>query len=262
MITKQQPAALQAKNLGALEGVKHGFFTRHGGVSQGIYQSLNCGLGSGDERARVLQNRALAAEAMGVAANRLVTVYQAHTIDCLVIEKPFEGAPPTADALVTRVPDLALGISTADCTPIFLCDPQTRIIAAVHAGWRGAVAGILPATVEKMTSIGADVSRIVAAIGPTIRQPSYEVGLDVIADCKKRDESYECFFKPAEKVSHALFDLPGLVAAELQKAGVKTIEDLKRDTYAEEEQFFSYRRMTHRGEPDYGRHLHAIALEE
>ncbi len=255
-------AFLQASNLAQLPGIEHAFFTRRGGVSKDVYDSLNCGLGSKDERARVLQNRAYVAGVMNVPASRLVTLYQAHTIECLVVDKPFSEPPSHADALVTRTPHLCLGISTADCTPIFLADPQARVIGAVHAGWRGAIAGILPATIEKMCGQGAKAENIVAAIGPVIRQASYEVGQDVILACTTRDKTYERFFKPAQKSGHAMFDLPGLVAAELQKAGVTNIEDLKRDTYTEEDLFFSYRRMTHRSEPDYGRHLHAIVLED
>jgi YfiH family protein len=255
------PVFLQAASLAQLDGIDHAFFTRHGGVSKGVYESLNCGLGSNDERARVLQNRAFVAGLMNVPANRLVTLYQAHTIECLVIDKPFEQAPPQADALVTRAPNLAIAVSTADCTPILLADADARVIGAIHAGWRGAVAGIISVTVKKMREQGAKPENIVAAIGPVIRQESYEVGQDVIAASQVRDKTYARFFKPSNKPDHALFDLPGLIAAELQKAGVTSIEDLKRDTYAEEGLFFSYRRMTHKKEADYGRHLHAIVLE-
>jgi YfiH family protein len=255
------PVFLQAASLAQLDGIDHAFFTRHGGVSTGVYESLNCGLGSNDERARVLQNRAYVAGIMNVSPSRLVTLYQAHTIECLVIDKPFEDTPPKADALVTRMPNLALSVSTADCTPVLLADPQARVIGAIHAGWRGALAGIVPATIERMRGQGAKPENIAAAIGPVIQQENYEVGQDVIAASQARDKTYEHFFKPSNKAGHALFDLPGLIAAELQKAGVTNIENLKRDTYAEEGLFFSYRRMTHRKEADYGRHLHAIVLE-
>jgi YfiH family protein len=256
------PVFLQASNLAQLGGIEHGFFTRHGGVSHGVYESLNCGLGSKDERARVLQNRAYVAGVMDVPANRLVTLYQAHTIECLVIDKPFERPLPQADALVTKAKNLAIAVSTADCTPILLAGPDAQAIGAVHAGWRGAIAGIIPATIRKMQEQGAKPENIVAAIGPVIRQESYEVGQDVISACATRDKNYERFFKPSNKAGHALFDLPGLVATELANAGVINIEDLKRDTYAEETLFFSYRRMTHRKEADYGRHLHAIVLDD
>jgi YfiH family protein len=252
---------LQAKNLVALSGVRHRFFTRQGGVSQGVYESLNCGLGSNDQREHVLKNRTRVANMMDVPAERLVSLYQAHTVECLVIDRPFDGPLPHADAMLTREKNLCLAISTADCTPILLADPQARVIGAIHAGWRGAVAGIIGATIEKMQDMGAEPANIIAAIGPVIRQQSYEVGRSVIESCLARDQDNARFFKPAEKTDHAWFDLPGLVAAELHKAGVRNVEDLQRDTYAEEELFFSYRRMTHRKEPDYGRHLHAIVLE-
>ena len=248
---------LQAQSL---SGVRHGFFTRHGGTSGGLYASLNCGLGSADERASVLKNRAIVARALGVAAERLVTVYQAHTATCLVVNEPFDAAPPQADALVTTVPGLALAVSSADCTPILLVDPRSRIIGAIHAGWRGAVKGVVQAAIEKMKGEGAEPSRIVAAIGPTIRQPSYEVGPEVIEACKALDAANTQFFVPSKNAGRAMFDLPGFVAGQLKRAGVTQIEDLGRDTYAEEDLFFSYRRATHRGEADYGRHLHAIAL--
>lgn len=253
---------LQAENLGALPGLRHGFFTRKGGVSNGIYKSLNCGLGSKDERARVMQNRAFIAGMMGVAANRLTTLYQSHTTKCIMVDQPHNGVPPEADALVTKTRGLALAVSTADCTPILLADMTAGVIGAVHAGWRGAVAGILLATINRMKEFGATPQNIAAAIGPVIRQESYEVGLDVYDQCIGRDQDSRRFFKTTEKTGHFQFDLPGLVAAELQRAGILNIEDLKRDTYREEELFFSYRRMTHRGEADYGRHLHAICLEE
>lgn len=256
------PVLLQATNLAQLDGVDHGFFTRHGGVSKGAYESLNCGLGSNDERARVLQNRAYVAGVMNVSADRLITLYQAHTIECIVVDEPFEGAAPQADAMVTRSTNLALAVSTADCTPVLLADAGARVIGAIHAGWRGAIAGIVGVTIDKMRGLGAKPENIAAAIGPVIRQESYEVGQDVISACNARDESYARFFKPSEKSGHALFNLPGLIAVELGLAGLTHIEDIKRDTYAEEDLFFSYRRMTHKGESDYGRHLHAIVLED
>lgn len=255
------PVFLQASNLAQLEGVDHAFFTRHGGVSQGIYKSLNCGIGSDDDQGRVRQNRAFVAGVMRVAADQLLTLYQKHTTDCVVVDGPFPEKPPYADAMVTNTPNLALGISTADCTPILLADVQARVIGAVHAGWRGAVAGIIGMTIEKMRSLGAKTENIAAAIGPVIRQQSYEVGQDVITACIARNKDNEQFFKPALRPDHAMFDLPGLVAAELKRAGLSNIEDLKRDTYGDESLFFSYRRMTHRKEADYGRHLHAIVLE-
>lgn len=251
---------LTASTLSA-PGLKHGFFTRAGGVSQGVYGRLNCGLGSKDDRGRVLQNRAHIAGLLGVGAHHLVTVHQAHTADCVVVDRPFAAADaPRADAMVTKVPGLALGVSTADCTPILLADPQARVIGAVHAGWRGALSGVIEACLAAMDATGADRSRVRAAIGPTIRQPSYEVGPEVVEAFTAVDAGFARFFVPAPKPGHAMFDLPGVVAERLVAAGVEQVEDLGFDTYADEARFFSYRRMTHRGEPDYGRHLHAIVL--
>lgn len=245
----------------AIPGIVHGFFTRSGGVSHGVYASLNCGLGSKDERARVLQNRAYIAGVLGVAADRLVTVHQAHTADCVTVSQPFSPvSAPRADAMVTRVPGIALAVSTADCTPILFAEPEARVIGAVHAGWRGALSGVLEACLAAMDALGAKRERIRAAIGPTIRQPSYEVGPEVVAAFTKVDPSFARFFAPAAREGHAMFDLPGVVAERLIAADIEQIEDLGLDTYAEEARFFSYRRMTHRGEADYGRHLHAIAL--
>ena len=256
---------LRADNLGKIKKLRHGFFTRKGGVSKGIYESLNCGLGSKDERARVLQNRGYIAGMMNVPFNRLVSPYQAHTVDCAVIDEQFMQNPQRGelrcDALVTNSKNIAIAISTADCTPILLADAEAGVIGAVHAGWRGAVGGILAVAVAKMMTLGAMPQNIVAAIGPVIRQQSYEVGQDVFEQCTARGESKSRFFKNCGAPGKYLFDLPGLVAAELLSTGVTQIEDLQHDTYTQEEQFFSYRRMTHRNEADYGRHLHAICLE-
>jgi YfiH family protein len=245
-----------------LPGLRHGFFTRAGGVSHGVYARLNCGLGSQDERPRVLQNRAYVAGVLGVAANRLVTVYQAHTAVTHVVEAPFPPeAAPQADALVTRASGIALAVSTADCTPILLADPQARVIGAVHAGWRGARDGVVESCVAAMVGLGARPDAIRAVIGPAIRQLSYEVGAEVHAAFIQVDASFARFFVPSSHADRFLFDLPGIVAARLAAAGVGQVEDMGHDTYADEARFFSYRRMTHRGEADYGRHLHAIVLE-
>jgi YfiH family protein len=243
-----------------LPGVRHAFFTRAGGVSRGLYGSLNCGLGSKDERACVLQNRAYVAGRMGVARNRLLALYQAHTADCVVVDGPWDGDPPRADAMATKTPGLALGVSAADCTPVLFVDPQARVIGAAHAGWRGALGGVLEAALAGMERLGAKRDRVCAAIGPTIRQPSYEVGAEVREAFVSANPSAARFFA-AGQGGRWQFDLPGVVAARLAAAGVEQVEDLGLDTYADEARFFSYRRMTHRGEADYGRHLHAIVLE-
>lgn len=252
---------LQAPSLKALDGVRHAFFTREGGVSQGLYASLNGGVGSNDDAAHVAENRARMATALGVAPGALVTPYQVHSADVAVAEAPWTPAErPRADAVVTRVPGLAIGVSTADCGPVLLADPSARVVAAAHAGWRGALAGVTDAAIAAMERLGAERSRIVAAIGPMIRQPSYEVGPELIEQFLAADAANSRFFAPAARAGHAMFDLAGYVAARLGAAGITHVEDLGRCTYAEPALFYSFRRTTHRGEPDYGRHINAIAL--
>ncbi len=252
---------LQAPSLGALAGIRHAFFTREGGVSEGVYASLNGGVGSNDDRDRVAENRARMAAALGVAPAALVTPYQIHSADVVVADEPWGAAMrPRADAVVTRVPGLAIGVSTADCGPVLLSDRQARVIGAAHAGWRGALAGVTDAAIAAMERLGAERARIVAAIGPMIRQPSYEVGPDLIERFLAADAANGRFFQPAARAGHAMFDLAGYLATRLAAAGIATVEDLGRCTYAEPALFFSFRRTTHRGEPDYGRHVNAIAL--
>jgi len=253
--------ALQARSLAALEGIRHAFFTREGGVSEGIYASLNGGVGSNDDRAHVAENRARMAATVGVAPEALITAYQIHSADVVVAEKPWtHEARPRADAIVTRVPGLAIGVSTADCGPVLFADGEARVIGAAHAGWRGALAGVTDAAITAMERLGAERSRIVAALGPMISQPNYEVGADLVERFRAADAGNERFFRPAARPGHALFDLPGYVAARLTRAGIERVEDMARCTYAEPALFYSFRRTTHRGEPDYGRHVNAIAL--
>ena len=252
---------LQAKSLAGLAGVRHAFFTREGGVSEGLYASLNGGIGSDDDRAHVTENRARMAAALGVAPAALLTAYQIHSPDVIIAEGPWtHEARPRADAIATRVPGLAIGVSTADCGPVLLADGEARVIAAAHAGWRGALDGVTDAAIAAMERLGAARKRIVAAIGPMIRQPNYEVGGDLIDRFLAADPSNDRFFRPAARSRHALFDLAGYVAARLTRAGVARVEDLGVCTYAEPARFFSFRRTTHRGEPDYGRHVNAIVL--
>jgi len=254
-------SALQARGLAALRGVRHAFFTREGGVSQGLYASLNGGVGSDDARANVTENRARMAAALDVAPDAFVTAYQIHSADVVVAETPWSpDARPRADAIVTRTPGLAIGVSTADCGPVLLADAQARVVGAAHAGWRGALAGVTDATIAAMERLGADRVRIAAAIGPTIRQPNYEVGPDLIDAFLTDDPANDRFFQSSTRLGHALFDLPGYIAARLARAGIGSIEDLGVCNYAEPRRFFSFRRATHRGEPDYGRHVNAIAL--
>jgi polyphenol oxidase len=251
---------LQAKNLAALDGIRHAFFTREGGVSEGLYASLNAGVGSDDDPAKVAENRARMARAVGVTPERFLTAYQIHSPDVVVAETPWtSNTRPRADAIVTQVPGLAIGVSTADCGPVLFADPEARIIGASHSGWRGAVAGVLEATVAAMERLGAERGRIVAAIGPTISQRNYEVGNDLLEQFTKVDADNARFFSPG-RPGHAQFDLPGFIAARLGRAGIAQVEDLAACTYADPGLFYSFRRTTHRGEPDYGRHVNAIAL--
>jgi len=252
----------RADNLAALAGIRHGFFTRAGGVSTGIYRGLNCGVGSEDAPQAVAENRRRLAAALGLGAERLLTLYQIHSPDVIHVETPWAAAArPKADALVTQLPGLALGATAADCSPVLFAEPQAQVIGAAHAGWKGALGGVLEATINAMEQIGADRSRIRAAIGPTISQANYEVGDEFRARFEASDPDHGRFFAPAARAGHAMFDLPGFVRARLAAAGIDKIEDLGLCTYADEESFYSYRRSVHRAEADYGRHVHAIALE-
>jgi YfiH family protein len=252
---------LQAAALSALAGIRHAFFTRQGGVSEGIYASLNAGIGSDDDPAKVAENRARMAAALGVGAEYLLTPYQIHSPKVVVVDTPWAlKARPRADALVTTRPGLAIAITTADCGPVLLADHAARVIAAAHAGWRGAAAGVLEATVEAMEGCGADRKRIVAALGPMIRQPSYEVGPELVRAFDSEESGNGRFFKPAARPGHALFDLASYIAARLVRMDIARVEDLGHCTYSDSVRFFSYRRSTHSGESDYGRHISAIAL--
>ena len=247
--------------LSAIPGLRHAFFTRDGGVSGGVYESLNGGIGSGDDPARVAENRRRMAEQLGVAPGHFLSVHQTHSPDVVVASGPWQGpSRPLADAIVTRTEGLALGTSAADCGPILLVDPKARVIGAAHAGWKGALTGIVESTVEAMEKLGAERSGIVAAIGPLIRQHSYEVGGEFVERFIEADAEHALFFIPSAREGHAMFDLAGFVRMRLENAGVLMIDDTGLDTYSDE-RFFSYRRSVHRKEPDYGRHVHAIALE-
>jgi purine-nucleoside/S-methyl-5'-thioadenosine phosphorylase / adenosine deaminase len=251
---------IQAQSL-ALPGVHHAFFTRQGGVSGGFYASLNGGIGSRDSAGHVAENRARMAAALAVEPQRLLTAFQIHSPHVVVAETPWPPQlRPRGDAIVTSTPSLAIGVTTADCGPILLADPQARVIGAAHAGWRGALSGIVEATVEAMERLGAERSRIRAALGPMIRQSNYEVGPDLIARFDAEDSTGDRFFVPASRSGHALFDLAAYIAARLHRAGIGEVEDLGLCTYADPTRFFSFRRSTHRAEADYGRHVSAVAL--
>jgi YfiH family protein len=252
---------LHAHTLAKLPGIRHAFFTRAGGVSGGIYASLNAGVGSNDDPGHVAENRARMAAALGVTPERFLTCYQIHSPDVVVASEPW-GAErrPRADAIVTTVPGLAIGVSTADCGPVLFADAQARVIGAAHAGWRGALGGVTDQTIAAMEKLGASRKRIVAAVGPMIRQKNYETGADLRDRFVAADPANMRFFRAGARDGHFMFDLAGYVVARLAAAGVGTIEDVDACTYADDETFFSYRRMTHRGEPDYGRHVNAIGL--
>ncbi len=242
-----------------LSGIRHGFFTREGGVSEGHYASLNCGFGSGDEPARVAENRARIAARLAVRAEHLVTVYQIHSPTVVVAERPWRpGDAPQADAIVTDKPGLALGILTADCVPVLFADAEAGVVGAAHAGWKGARGGVVASTVAAMVKLGADPARMVAAVGPCIAQSSYEVGPEFPGQFEAGDSG---FFTPSLKPGHFMFDIGGLVGRRLAKQGIGTVRRCPHDTAAEEERFFSYRRATLRGEPVYGRGLSVIVLE-
>ena len=254
---------LQAASLSTLARIRHAFFTRSGGVSQGVYDSLNGGVGSNDAPAKVTENRARMAAALGVKPDHLLTAYQIHSPDVVVADQPWtQEKRPHADAIVTRTPRLAIGVSTADCGPLLLADAEAGVIGAAHAGWRGALTGVIEAAIAAMETLGAERSRIVAALGPTIRQPNYEVGPEFVARFLAADADNTRFFAASERAGHAMFDLAGYIADCVQRAGIVNFEDLGLCTYAEPERFFSYRRTTKQGEPDYGRHINAIALAD
>ena len=254
---------LQSQSLKKLPGIRHGFFTRDGGVSEGVYASLNGGTGSSDQPARIAENRARMAAAVGVAPDRFLTCYQIHSPEVVVAEAPWTHEQrPRADAIVTKTPKIAIGVSTADCGPVLLADPEARVIGAAHAGWRGALTGVIEATIAAMEKLGAKRSRMVAATGPMIRQPNYEVGQDLIDRFVAVQPNNVRFFKPAQRPGHAMFDLAGFVLSRLRRAEIAEVEDLGHCTYADPEQFYSYRRSVHRAESDYGRHINAIALTD
>ncbi|MEA3029768.1 MAG: purine-nucleoside/S-methyl-5-thioadenosine phosphorylase / adenosine deaminase [Sphingomonadales bacterium] len=244
----------------ALEGVPHGFLGRRGGVSEGICAGLNIGLGSGDDREAIAENRrrAIAAAAPGA---RFVTVHQVHSADAVLAEAPWpDEARPRADAMATDRPGLALGILTADCAPVLLADTQAGVIGAAHAGWKGALGGVVESVVAAMERLGADRSRIAASVGPCIARKSYEVDEALLRRFAAADPANERFFAAGAREGHHQFDLEAYVVSRLAASGLARIEALGEDTYSQPERFFSFRRATHRGEPDYGRQVSLIAL--
>lgn len=238
----------------------HGFFSRDGGVSPPPYASLNTGPGSGDRPDNVAENRRRCALALGVAADRLVTGYQVHSPDVRVLDGPWPNGPEKVDGLVTTTPGLALGVLAADCMPFLFADAEAGVAGAAHAGWRGALAGVLENTVAAMVSLGARADRIAAAVGPCLRQPNFEVGLDLLEAFIAKHPEAERFFAPGLSDDKRQLDLAGFGRWRLMESGVNHIDDLGLCTLEAPDRFFSYRAMRRAGEPDYGRNLSAIAL--
>lgn len=252
---------VEAPELARLPGVRHAFFTRRGGVSEGLFASLNGGLGSGDDQERVRENRRRMTEQLGVSDTALVSLYQVHSGRAVAVESPWEGGErPKADGMATRTPGLALGIATADCGPVLFADDGAGVIGAAHAGWRGALGGVLEATLDLMESLGARRETTVAVLGPTIARAAYEVGPELREKFTAADPANGRFFAPGEREDRWMFDLPAFIGARLRDAGIGTFADLGLCTYGDPDRFYSFRRTTHRGEPDYGRLIAAIAL--
>lgn len=246
-----------------LKDIKHGFFSRRGGVSQGLFESLNFAFEKGDDADNVFKNRSIALEKLGLRQTPLLTLKQVHSADVKVVVEPWPfnvGAAPQADALVTDKPGIVLGILTADCAPVLLADPQARVIGALHAGWQGAKAGVIANTIKAMCSLGADQDKIIAAIGPCIAQESYEVGPEFHQAFIGQNSANGILFIPADRENHFLFDLQGVVKLCLAQAGVKTIDCLNLDTYATPGLFFSCRRAAHKREPIFGNNISVIAI--
>ncbi|WP_051335736.1 peptidoglycan editing factor PgeF [Methylocapsa acidiphila] len=257
-MTKDASTAISA---GLLEeaGVAHGFFTRAGGVSTGLYASLNGGVGSRDDPDAVAENRRRMAAHLGVAPTHFLVPYQIHSPDAVIVTEPFSERP-RCDALATNVPGLGLGVTGADCGIVLFADASAGVIGAAHAGWKGALTGVLEATLAAMETLGANRASTIAVLGPTIGRESYEVGPEFYARFVELDEEYAAFFTPSSGEGRFMFDLPGFIGLRLGRAGVGRFEDLALDTYADADRFYSYRRSVHRQEADYGRLVAAIAL--
>jgi YfiH family protein len=260
-VTQDIPTYLQSDELAAVPGISHGFFTRKGGVSNDIYDSLNCGFGSSDDPQKVAENRLRVSCILGVEPSQLTSVYQVHGTHVHIIEERADQVvQKRADAMATNIPGCALAILTADCAPVLFANPDANVVAAAHAGWRGTLDGIISSTVSAMTELGADPAKTTASVGPCIGSKTYEVGPEFpdafIEQCPENRQ----FFTAAPCPGHFLFDLPGFITSVLSDAGVGLVEHVIRDTLSDEDNFFSYRRARHRGETDYGRQISAITL--
>ena len=241
-------------------GARHGFFGRDGGVSTGIFASLNTGPGSNDAPEAVAENRARCAGALGVSPDRLLTVHQIHSAKAVVVNGPWTGERPKADAMATSERGLALGVLAADCMPFLFADKEAGVIGAAHAGWRGALAGVLEATIAAMCDLGAEPARIAAALGPCLRQPNFEVGLDLLEEFTAKHPQAERFFAAGKRPEKRQLDLAGFGRWRLAEAGVETLDDMDVCTLGAPERYFSYRASRRAGESDYGRNLSAISL--
>lgn len=252
---------IEAPDLKSVKSVRHGFFTRQGGQSSGLFTSLNCGFGSGDDKPTVARNRALAGERLGVAGGNLLTVWQWHSPDVIVAAEPWDVLKsPKGDAIVTTKPGLAIAVLSADCAPILFADAQAGVIGAAHAGWKGALAGVSDATIAVMEENGARRDRITAVIGPTISQKAYEVGPDFASQFIAEAPDNADFFTPSTRPHHQMFDLPAYLKRRMMRQGLGQVTDLGLCTYSDEDRFYSFRRTTHRNEKDYGRQISAIVL--
>lgn len=252
----------QASNLLDCDRVAHRFFTRDGGVSSGVYASLNCGSGSDDDPEDVTKNQRRAVQMLAGKDMPLCRCWQIHSADVAVVDEPWAAdAPPKADAMVTNKPDIVLGILTADCAPVLFADERGGVIGAAHAGWKGAVGGVLGNTIAAMEALGAEKKCITAAVGPCIAQASYQVGEEFYQQFVEANTLYGTFFKTSDEDAYYQFDLAGFVKHLLMQSGLQNVSALDMDTYSDEAQFFSYRRKTHRNEADYGRQLSAIMLK-
>lgn len=253
---------LQDDALSQQPSVQHGFFTRSGGVSEGLYRGLNCGPGSRDNPDHVGENRARVARWFGCEGGGLLSLYQVHSADVVAVTQPWQRSEaPKADAMVTDRPGIVLGILTADCGPLLFADGEAGVIGAAHAGWKGALGGVAENTICAMEKLGAKRDRITVALGPCIAQVSYEVGPDFPQAFLDRDADNARFFKPSQKAGHYMFDLAGVIESRVLASDVRSFAWIGRDTRAEKDLFFSYRRATLEGEPDYGRQVSAIMLE-
>jgi purine-nucleoside/S-methyl-5'-thioadenosine phosphorylase / adenosine deaminase len=252
---------IEASELKSAKSVRHGFFTRQGGHSAGLFASLNCGFGSGDDKPTVARNRAEIGERLGVDGRRLITAWQWHSADVIVADAPWDPLkPPKGDAIVTTAPGLAIAVLTADCAPILFADAERGVIGAAHAGWKGALAGVSDATIATMEKNGARRERITAIIGPTISQPVYEVGPDFAIQFMADAPDNKDFFTPSPRPRHQMFDLPAYLKRRIARQGVGQVIDMGLCTYTDEDRFYSFRRATHRNEKDYGRQISAIVL--